>query len=99
VDGQSKDHQKVFGDLGNEKREKNVRSEKHSRKAAKNAGPPRFFHASGWGFVELEGHDLAPRSCRQNVIPPFKTRARGAHQAAMAPKRAPEWDHAKIHKV
>jgi hypothetical protein len=58
-----------------------------------NAGPQHFFHASGWGFEELE--DLAPRPCSQKVIPPFRTRARGAHQAAMAPKHAPEWDHAK----
>jgi hypothetical protein len=39
-----------------------------------------------------------PPDLLQDAILPFRTRARGAHQAAMAPSRAPEWDHAKIHR-
>jgi hypothetical protein len=81
---------------------KNVCSERSNKNVVerrpKIAGTQRVFHASGWAFAELEGNDLAPRSCRQNVIPPSRTRARGAHQAAMALKRAPERDHAKIRR-
>jgi hypothetical protein len=69
--------------LETRKVKKKVRSEASEKtlveKRKKMLGPA-FFHAIGWGFVELEGHDLAHRSCCQNAIPFFRTRARGAHQ-------------------